>query len=62
MKKYSGYVVYSATKYIEVEAEDWDAAETKMMEDMPYVCLCHSCANELDVGEPYEVVDIQEIE
>lgn len=37
MKKYGGYVVYSATKYIEVEADSWGAAEAKMLEDMPCV-------------------------
>ena len=59
MKKYRVYGLVSATVDLgEYEAESAEEAE-KMAEDNDdagwYPSICHQCANEIDVGDVYEV-------
>lgn len=61
MKKYGVTLIYSATKYVEVEAEDEDKALEEAYKNW-HVSLCHQCAGEIDVGDCYdaEVTEITE--
>ncbi len=60
MKKYRVYGIVSATVDLgEYEAESKEAAQ-KMAENNDNVdwnpSICHQCANELEVGDVYEVM------
>ena len=59
--KYQGYVGYYSYKRVVVEAGSIAAAEDLLLEEAGSVCLCHQCAKLIDIGDAYEVTEIEEI-
>ena len=60
--KYVGYVGYYASKRVIVEASSIAAAEDLMLEEAGNICLCHQCARGVDIGDAYEVTEIELVE
>lgn len=61
-KKYAVTVLIDATVTVLVEAENEEEAKRLGLENAPRPCICHRCADELEVGEPYGVCGAEEIE
>ena len=60
MSKYKVTLLYTATKQVEVEADSKEEANNKAM-DEGYVCLCHQCADEIEIDDDWNIADIQEL-
>jgi hypothetical protein len=62
MKKWSVVFSVGASVAVDVEAETKEEAEQLAWETVSAPSLCYHCAGVLDVGEPYEIADIMEVE
>ena len=59
MAKYTVYIVYDATEFVEVEADTAEEARDKA-EELAQAHLCHQCANHLDLGDITNSIVIDE--
>jgi hypothetical protein len=62
MKKWAVMFALGASMSVEVEAETQEEAEKKAWEKAQFPTLCHHCSNEFDIGEPFEITEITEVE
>ena len=54
--KFRAYAIFSAAKHLGVvEAKDKDEAKEKAWELDTYASLCHQCADEIELGDAYEI-------
>lgn len=60
MSKWTGVVLFDASKYFEVEADTQDEAFAAAYEQAGHVSLCHQCASEIDVGDALGVLAYDE--
>lgn len=56
--KYRVMFTVDATVSVVVDADNEEAAKEKAWEVAAHPCLCHQCADELEVGDLLEIIDV----
>lgn len=56
--RYTAVFLVSASTSVEVEADSREEAETKAWEAVRNPRLCHHCSRQVDIGDVYELSDL----
>jgi len=61
MKYLVHFKLYASTM-VEVEAESEEQAREKAEENFEPVCLCHQCANDVEISDVGEIVEVTNLD
>ena len=62
MPRYSVSVMYDANAYVVVDAANPEEAKQKAIEAAPHVSLCNYCSKDIEVNDPYDTGDPEEVD
>lgn len=57
MAKFLVTFLIDASKTIEVDADDEEAAKTAAWDVIDVPSLCHQCSHEIDMGDAYKIAE-----